>query len=218
MRQNQGTTPPHPTNQESHSNNEIAKETLKVINLQIEAINSLATYLLTICALTSIKDGLFSEMPTTYNYYHFTITAIITLISIYISIRKQYLQRRLENGIASNRKELFSERKSSCLRPGNFPAEAILSFRPLWILRKKKTLRAASLPRLTTLTTHYGIQITLLTSFIAVTLSETPYPTFKIAAAITLTIVPAFFTIIVCILTEQSNRRLANHILKSTKG
>ena len=188
MRQNQGTTPPHPTNQESHSNNEIAKETLKVINLQIEAINSLATYLLTICALTSIKDGLFSEMPTTYNYYHFTITAIITLISIYISIRKQYLQRRLENGIASNMKELFSERKSS------------------------------SLPRLTTLTTHYGIQITLLTSFIAVTLSETPYPTFKIAAAITLTIVPAFFTIIVCILTEQSNRRLANHILKSTKG
>ena len=209
MRQNQGTTPPHPTNQESHSNNEIAKETLKVINLQIEAINSLATYLLTICALTSIKDGLFSEMPTTYNYYHFTITAIITLISIYIS---------MENGIASNMKELFSERKSSCLRPGNFPAEAILSFRPLWILRKKKTLRAASLPRLTTLTTHYGIQITLLTSFIAVTLSETPYPTFKIAAAITLTIVPAFFTIIVCILTEQSNRRLANHILKSTKG
>ena len=70
MGHNQGTTPPHPKNQESNSNSEIAKEALKSLKTQTEALKNLCTYLLTICALISLKDGLFSELPPSFIYYY----------------------------------------------------------------------------------------------------------------------------------------------------
>ena len=166
MGHNKGTKPPHPKNQELHSNSEVAREALKSLKTQTEALNNLCTYLLAVCALISLKDGLFSEFHPSFIYYYSEIIAATTFTFICILIRKQYIQRKIEIGIKQNIKSLFSNEDISNSSSSKHLKNEILSIQGKWMLNKKKIKQLANKRILEILIEHYGIQVTLLTSFI----------------------------------------------------
>lgn len=217
MGHNHGTTAPHAKNQESHSNSKIAKEALKSLKTQTEALNNLCTYLLTICALISLKEGLFSEFSPAFIYRYSEIIAFITLAFICILIRKQYIQRKIEIGIKQNIKSLFSNEDISNSSSPKHLKNEILSIQGKWMLNKKKIKQLANKRILEILIEHYGIQVTLLTSFISIILAGSEYPTLKQASGIALIAVPTVYCVAVCILITKSNRRLVNYMLSQSK-
>ena len=217
MGHNQGTTPPHPKNQESNSNSEITKEALKSLKTQTEALKNLCTYLLTICALISLKDGLFSELPPSFIYYYSEIVAATTLTFICILIRKQHVQRKIEIGIKQNIKALFPNEDISNSPSSKRYEKTILSTQGKFMHRKGKIKTPADILRLVTLIENYGTQLTLLTSFVSI-ISGTNHPILKLTSGPILTILPIVYCYATCALITNSNSRLVNYILRRSKG
>ena len=85
------------------------------------------------------------------------------------------------------------------------------------MLNKKKIKQLANKRILEILIEHYGIQVTLLTSFISIILAGSEYPTLKQASGIALIAVPTVYCVAVCILITKSNRRLVNYMLSQSK-
>lgn len=218
MGHNKGTKPPHPKNQELHSNSEVAREALKSLKTQTEALNNLCTYLLAVCALISLKDGLFSEFHPSFIYYYSEIIAATTFTFICILIRKQYIQRKIEIGIKQNIYSLFPNEDVSNSSSSKHYKSPILSIQGRYMHKKGKMKRLTDKRGLATLIEHYGIQVTLLTSFISITIAVSNYSTLKLASGITLIAAPSLYCIAVCTLITKSNRRLVNYMLRQSKG
>lgn len=225
MGHNQGTTPPHPKNHEFHSNSEVAKEALKSLKTQTEALNNLCTYLLAICALISLKDGLFSEFHPSFTYYYSETIAATTLTFISILIRKQHIQRKIDIGIKQNIKSLFPNKDISNSPSSKSHKNPILSIQGKYMYKKgrikpltDKHGLTTPIKQLATLIEHYGTQATLLTSFISIMIAGSNYSTLKLASGIILIAVPLLYCIAVCTLITKSNRRLVNYILRQSKG
>lgn len=216
MGHNHGTTAPHAKNKESHSNSKIAKEALKSLKTQTEALNHLCTYLLVICALISLKDGLLSEFPSSFIYYYSQIIAAITFIFMCVLFWKQGTQQKIEIGIKQNMKSLFPNEDISNSPSSKHRENKILSIQGKWMYNKGKIKGLVDKRGLATHIEHYGIRVTLLTSFISITIAEN-HPTVKQAAGIILIAVPIVYCIAVCILITQSNRRLVNYMLGQSK-
>lgn len=217
MGHNHGTTAPHAKNQESHSNSKIAKEALKSLKTQTEALNKLCTHLLAICALISLKDGLFSELPSLFIYYYSEMIAAVTFTFMYILFRKQFIQRKIEIGIKQNMKSLFPNEDISNSPSSKHCKNKILGIQGKWMYKKGKIKQLVDKRELATLIEHHGIQVTLLISFISIIIGGSNDPALKHASGITLIAVPIVYCIAVCILITKSNRRLVNYMLGQSK-